>query len=171
MARKKTKAVTIRRSDGAALVGDGTTFSFGIVFDIKGTPVPISTPDINKLKEQGVKFELPNPVVLGSIADLINYIETTFEVNFPDTDSLPDWLKNIIDKVASMVFTVNVLKLELPAQAASEGNGEGNGEGVLYALEIAGAFPGTPLQPLPGFPLGIQGGVFGATNIAPAIQS
>lgn len=167
MARKKTKAATIRRSDGAALVGDGTTFSFGIVFDIKGTPVPISTPDINKLKEQGVKFELPNPVVLGSIADLINYIETTFEVNFPDTENLPTWLKDIIDKVASMVFTVNVLKLELPAQTATAGNGEG----VLYALEIAGAFPGTPLQPLPGFPLGIQGGVFGATNIAPAIQS
>ena len=42
---------------------------------------------------------------------------------------------------------------------------------MTYALEIAGTFPGESLKPISAFPIGIQGGVFGATNIAEAIKS
>ena len=140
-----------------------STFSFGIVFDINGALVPISAADISKIKEQGVKFTLPNPVVLGSMDDLLKFLEDNFGVSLP-IDDLPDWLKEIVDKITSMVFTVNVLKLNLAPGGSPD-------EGVTYALEIAGTFPGESLKPISAFPIGIQGGVFGATNIAEAITS
>lgn len=146
-----------------------TTFSFGIVFDINGTPVPITAKDVSKLKESGLDFELPNPVVLPTLNDALKYIETTFGVKFPDTTSLPPWLNDIIQKILNMTFTVTVFKLSIPPQGA-ETPAIATEKGTKFAIEIAGAFTGDPLS-LPGFPIGIQGGVFGATNIPPAITS
>ena len=134
-----------------------STFSFGVVFDIKGTPVPVSAADISKIKEQGVKFTLPKPVVLGSMDDLLEFLDDNFDVKLP-IDDLPKWLQEIVNKITSMVFTVNVLKLNLAPGGSPD-------EGVTYALEIAGMFPGESLKPISAFPIGIQGGVFGATNI------
>ncbi|MBF9048814.1 hypothetical protein GTA62_04775 [Roseobacter sp. HKCCD9010] len=140
------------------------TFSFGMVFDINGTAVPISTADIAKIKEEGVQFELPKPVVLGSFANLIEWLDTTFGVKFPDTADLPDWLNDIVTAIINMEFSVLVFKLDVPGKKRPN-------DQVRYALEIAGTFVGEPLTPIPGFDfLGIQGGVFGVTNIAPAVE-
>jgi hypothetical protein len=136
--------------------------SFGIVFDINGTAVPISSEDITKIKEQGVKMELPNPVVLGSIDDLLAWLDKTFGVTFP-TDTGIGWLNDIIKKVTSMVFTVIVFKLEIPGSTAPDQN-------TRYALQIGGQFSGEPLYIVPGLKsLGIRGGVFGVSNIPPAL--
>lgn len=136
--------------------------SFGIVFDINGTAVPISSDDITKIKEQGVKMELPNPVVLGSIDDLIAWLDTTFGVTFPKETGIA-WLDEIIKKVTSMVFTVIVFKLEIPGSKAPDQN-------TRYALQIGGQFTGEPLYIVPGLKsLGIRGGVFGVSNIPPAL--
>jgi hypothetical protein len=146
-------------------VDGATTFSFGLVFDIKGVPVPISAADISRLKEQGLRFELPNPVQLGSFDDLIGWLENKFSVTFPSTEELPTWLKDIIDKITSMTFTVTIFKLNIPKQGATEG--------MRYALEITGVFPEEPLKlSIEGFDfLTITGGAFGVTNIAPKIDS
>lgn len=171
MAKQRKKTVPARGAKkravarpAATLADDRqSTFSFGIVFDINGALVPISAADISRIKEQGVKFTLPNPVVVGSMDRLLNYLEDNFQVSLP-IDDLPDWLKEIVNKITSMVFTVNVLKLNLAPGGSPDA-------GVTYALEIAGAFPGDSFRPIGNFPIGIQGGVFGATNIAEAIES
>lgn len=124
--------------------------------------MPISAADISKIGEQGVKFTLPKPVVLGSIDDLLGYLEDNFGVSLPSGD-LPDWLQDIVTKITSMVFTVNLLKLNVPPSESDEG--------TTYALHFAGTIPGGSLRPIPGFPIGIQGGVFGATNIPEAPES
>ncbi|MGR3493791.1 hypothetical protein [Citreimonas sp.] len=160
MAKKPRSTAITTATEGAPKA----TFSFGMVFEINGTAVPISTADIARIKEEGVQFALPKPVVLGSFANLINWLETTFSVTFPSTDDLPEWLKNIVDAVINMEFTVLVFQLDVPGEKRKD-------DPVRYALEIAGTFVGEPLAPIPGFDfLKIQGGVFGVTNIAPAVE-
>lgn len=165
MAKPSSRKVTSSPSKTTVLKDDpptSTAVSFGIVFDINGTAVPISAADITKIKEQGVKMELPNPVTLGSIDDLLKWLDDTFSVEFPKKTGI-GWLDEIIEKVTSMQFTVIVFKLEIPGSEAQDQNPK-------YALQIAGQFTGEPLR-MPGLEaLGIRGGVFGVSNIPPSID-
>lgn len=162
MANTKALATTPKKTLTKADEAAKATFSFGMVFEINGTPVPISTADIEKIKNSGVKFELSNPVVLGSFSNLITWIDQKFGVKFP-TDTGVTWLDDIVKKVIEMEFTVTVFKLDVPGKDRTD-------DPTRYALEIAGQFLGEPLT-IPGFDfIGVRGGVFGVTNIPPAID-
>jgi hypothetical protein len=159
-----TQALTT--TPDATMLRDDTakpTFSFGMVFEINGTPVPISTADIAQIKKKGVQFELSSPVVLGSFKDLIDWLDKTFSVSFP-MDTKIKWLDDIVSKVAEMEFKVTVFKLDVPGTERPDA-------ATRFALEIAGQFPGEPLV-IQGFEfLAVRGGVFGVTNIPPAIDN
>lgn len=143
---------------------NGSRFSFGLVFDINGQAVPISSDDIGTIKEKGAKFELPSQVVLGSFSNLIDWLLKTFGVTVPTKTGLV-WFDQIIDQIINMQFTVIAFKLEVPGSESEE-------KTTRYALQLSGEFQGEPLKIIPGFSmLGIRGGVFGATNIPPAIHS
>ncbi len=57
-----------------------TKVTFGITIDINKKPVSITVP-ITDLTAEGFNFTLPEPVVLGSLADFEGYLNTKYQIN------------------------------------------------------------------------------------------
>lgn len=98
------------------------TVSAGIV--IAGNPITITSQDINEIAKNGFKFELANPVELGSIEDLLNWVKDTFFKN--DTSFNPgdivDTVKGLpvvgttLGELLQAVFTVQSFKMNTKAK-------------------------------------------------------
>ncbi len=147
-----------------AAAGDGptTTALFGLQFTIKGKPVTITSGDIATAASKGIEFTLPGPVDLGTINDLIGWINTTFSVNIPPATSLPSPLDKVVGTLTSIDFVVTTFHVKLP------GTGGGNTQYTLgmtatlanpinlipnsTALQITGALVGVSNEPQPAPP-------------------
>lgn len=145
-----------------ALKADGDTSKnklvFGIVVDVNGTEVPISTDDIGDYVNNGFKFELPQPVELGSFQDLFDWLKTNFGVEVPPATSLPNPLNDMVGAIETLVFSVDQLAFQIPGK-----NQEG--KPTTYNLRISGSWDqAKPI--IPGLEvLKLKGGVFGVTNM------
>lgn len=145
-----------------ALTADGDTSSnklvFGIVVDVNGTEVPISTDDIGDYVNNGFKFELPQPVHLGSFQDLFNWLSTNFGVNIPPASNLPSPLSDMVNAIETLVFSVDQLAFQIPGKNQT-------GQNTTYNLRISGSWDqAKPI--IPGINvLKLKGGVFGVTNM------
>ena len=145
-----------------ALKADGDTSKnklvFGIVVDVNGTEVPISTDDIGDYKNNGFKFELPQPVHLGSFQNLFGWLKDNFDVEIPPATNLPDPLNDMVGAIETLVFSVDQLAFQIPGK-----NQEG--KPTTYNLRISGSWDqAKPI--IPGLEvLKLKGGVFGVTNM------
>lgn len=145
-----------------ALKADGDTSKnklvFGIVVDVNGTEVPISTDDIGDYVNNGFKFELPQPVELGSFQDLFDWLKNNFGVEVPPATSLPNPLNDMVGAIETLVFSVDQLAFQIPGK-----NQEG--KPTTYNLRISGSWDqAKPI--IPGLEvLKLKGGVFGVTNM------
>jgi hypothetical protein len=149
-------------AETTALKADGDTnknkLVFGIVVDVNGTEVPISTDDIDGYEDNGFKFELPQPVELGSFQDLFTWLSSNFGVEVPSAANLPDPLDKMVGAVETLVFSVDQLAFQIPGK-----NQEG--KPTTYNLRISGSWDqAKPI--IPGLEvLKLKGGVFGVTNM------
>lgn len=136
----------------------GNSLVFGIVIDVNGTEVPISTDDIKNFKTKGFDFKLPQPVHLGSFDDLFKYLKDNYGVDIPSPADLPSPLNDMVGAITSLVFTVEQLAFHIPGTESPAGDKR------TYTLRLAGAWAEAK-EIIPGIPLKLKGGVFGVTNM------
>lgn len=150
-----------------AAAGDASTnrLVFGIVVDVNGTEIPISTDDIGNYVTNGFNFKLPQPVHLGSFNDLFNWLSENFGVTVPDPKDLPSPLNDMVNAVVTLVFTVDQLAFHIPGTQAPAN------DKVTYNLRISGSWDeAKPI--IPGVNvLKLKGGVFGVANMPNTQQS
>lgn len=137
---------------------------FGIVIDVNGTEVPISTDQIGDYINKGFDFSLPQPVHLGSFDDLFTWLQTNFGVTVPPASNLPSPLSDMVAAITSLEFTVEQLAFHIPGK-------NNTGDKVTYKLRIAGSW--NQAKPIiPGVNvLKLKGGVFGVTNMPNSQQA
>jgi len=151
-------AKTPQKSPTRALTLPATTTSasirFGIILDVNGTSVPVTSEDLANAKANGVEFTLQNAVTLGSINDFESWVSTQFNVSLPTAADLPPPLDSVVGAITGMIITVEKAHIKVPGSASKDGVG--------YTLETNGTFQ--PEIPLIAGKLGIQGMVFGFSN-------
>jgi hypothetical protein len=131
---------------------------FGIVLDVNGTEIPISSDNISNWKKNGLDFSLPQPVHLGSFNDLIEWLSTNFGVTIPSADDLPSPLNDMVNAITSLNFTVEQLAFKIPGTESTETQ-------RTFTLRIAGSWDESK-EIIPGLSvLKLKGGVFGVTNM------
>ncbi len=149
------------------VVGDTSSnkLVFGIVIDVNGTEVPISTDSIGNYVTNGFDFKLPQPVHLGSFDDLFKWLSDNFGVTVPSPSDLPEPLSDMVGAITSLVFSVDQLALHVPGKNAP------SSDKVTYNLRISGSWDeAKPI--IPGVNvLKLKGGVFGVANMANTQQS
>lgn len=149
-------------AETTALKADGDTTKnklvFGIVVDVNGTEVPISTDDIGDYVNNGFKFELPQPLELGSFQDLFTWLSSNFGVEVPPATNLPPPLSDMVLAIETLVFSVDQLAFQIPGTNQK-------GKPTTYNLRISGSWDQSK-QIIPGIDaLKLKGGVFGVTNM------
>jgi hypothetical protein len=155
---KKAQAVAPQGRQLAVGEGPAAKIRFGIILDINGDPVPITSDDIANAAAQGVEFTLQKAVVLGSIDKLMVWVKEEFKVSLPDPKDLPPPLNSVVTAITGIVVTVEKAHLKVP--------GSKDPAGVLYTIEANGMFK-TTIPLIPNV-LGINGFVFGFSNETPA---
>jgi hypothetical protein len=152
---KRPSTAPARRTTALAAAGDTSTTNlvFGIVFEINGKQVPISTADVADAVKNGFEFTLPGPVDLGTIADLNTWLNTQWGVPVVDPSTWPDVLKNVWNKAVSLDFTVAELHVKVPPKGSSD------------PVQFTFGMTGTWADPIVLLPVLKIGGIFaGATN-------
>jgi hypothetical protein len=129
---------------------------FGVILDVNGKSVPVTSGDLGSAKAKGVEFTLQEPIVLGPIQDFINWVTPKFGVSVPKSSDLPTPLNSVVDAITGMVITVEKAHVKVPGSASKDPVG--------VTLEVNGTF--TPEIVLIQDKLGIQGMVFGFSNEA-----
>jgi hypothetical protein len=146
-----------KTSSRAVALGAGTTTTsirFGIILDVNGTSVPVTSEDVSNALKNGVEFTLQEPITLGSIEDFENWVGPKFGVTLPKASDLPAPLDAVVGAITGMVVTVQKAHIKVP--------GKGSTDSVAYTLETNGTFQ--PEISLIQDKLGIQGMVFGFSN-------
>jgi hypothetical protein len=131
---------------------------FGVVFDLNGTHVPVSTKDIANAKANGIEFSLPQEgIKLGSMTDFEQWFKKQFNLDLPKKEDLPPPLDSIFGKLSNLQVTVHKLYIKIPGTNTP-------GAPKLYTVELSAAWPeGQGIELIPKV-LTIEGVVFGATN-------
>jgi hypothetical protein len=78
----------------------GVTVTLGATLDYNGTPIPVNTGDVTKLKNN-FQFTLSTPVDLGSIHDFLGWLHTS--LGLPD---LSDDVQNLINTLKSSTIGI-----------------------------------------------------------------
>lgn len=143
----------------APTVTDGSKYAirFGIILDINGTAVPITSADVTNALTNGVEFTLQQPITLPTIAEFQTWVNDKFKVKLPDATALPTPLNTVVSTITDMKVTVEKLHLKVP--------GSKDTDGVQFTIEANGAFQDEIV--LIKDTLGIQGFVFGFSNEPP----
>ncbi|HEX8392432.1 MAG TPA: hypothetical protein VF665_08765 [Longimicrobium sp.] len=138
---------------------DGTlSVLFGLQFLIDGKPVTISSADIANAATKGIEFAIPGPLDLGTLANLISWINTTFSVNIPSGDSLPSPLNEVVNVLTNIDFTVTEFHIKIPPKGSSDT--------VQYTLALTATLA-SPINLIPGSEaLKITGALVGVSNEA-----
>jgi len=152
--KTKARALAALNDPGA---GSTSSACFGIILNINGTLVPVSTVDLANAKANGVEFTLQNPVDLGKLDAFRGWVNSTFKVSIPDASALPSPLDTVVGTIVNTEITVEKAHIKVPGSNAQ-------GATTQYTLQVNGALPST-VQLIPGTTLlGVDGFVFGFTN-------
>jgi hypothetical protein len=161
--RSKRTPATKSQSNVAVIEAGApkTKLVFGLVFDLRGTLIPVSTANLEEAKKEGVEFTLPEPVNLGSFEDFSEWFNTQFKVEIPKAGTLPEPLGKILTKLESLEVTVTRAHIKVPGEP-EEGKEK---EATLYTIELSAAWPKSKggIELIPGV-LEIQGAMFGVSN-------
>jgi hypothetical protein len=132
------------------------TAVLGLEFTLNGQPVSVTSSGLAGAAANGITFELAQSVPLGTMANILTFIQATFNVTLPDPTNLPPPLSTIITSVMGAEFTVEYFNLFIPPSTSTDG--------VQYTLNMSVALP-TPVSLIPGNDvLQISGAVFGVSN-------
>ena len=160
MAKTPAKTAAASRAVKLSDIADDNSsydIRFGIILDVNGSSVPITSGDIATAVQQGVEFTLQNPVELGTINEFETWVSGQFGVNLPTADSLPSPLDKVVGAITDMKITVEKAHVKVPGTQSTQ-------KSVGVTLEVNGTFQ--PEINLIEGKLGIQGMVFGFSNEA-----
>jgi hypothetical protein len=150
-ARARSRGVSPR-----ALTGDSSyNIRFGIILDINGKPVPVTSGDLGSAKSKGVEFLLQEPLDLGTIEQFQVWVNDKFKVSMPLAGELPTPLNDVVGAITHMEITVEKAHVKVPGSDTPNAS-------VGVTLEVNGTFQ--PEIVLIQDKLGIQGLVFGFSN-------
>lgn len=93
---------------------------FGIVLDINGEDVGISTNDISKAKQQGIEFTLPEPVDVGTIENFETWFSAKFGVNIPSPENLPAPLDQVVKDLTNLDLGVDAFHIKIPPSESAD---------------------------------------------------
>ena len=111
--RKKAarKTAVARRAPTAVAEERSATVALSATFVIQGNDVTINTGDITKLAEEGFKFRLTEPLVLGTVGDFTAWLAgppLNLQFAVIDWSSLPEPFNTIEDlRVTITVFAID----------------------------------------------------------------
>lgn len=163
--RRSKSTSPARRSPAKTALTTGTEpktkIVFGLVFDLRGTLIPVSTTGLEEAKKEGVELTLPAPVNLGSFEDFSAWFKKQFNVEIPKAAELPEPLAKILTKLESLEVTVTRAHIKIPGEPDTGKEKEA----TLYTLELSAAWPKSKggIELIPGV-LEIQGAMFGVSN-------
>lgn len=85
---------------------------------ISGQPVPVTSQDIANIASNGFQFSLSEPVVLGTLKDLITWINSQFQTKIDyntistDVNKIPiTAIKDVLNTALGASLSVEVLKI------------------------------------------------------------
>jgi hypothetical protein len=153
----KSAPRTVRAA--AAAAGDPPAYDirFGIILNINGKSVPVTSGDVGSAIKNGVEFTLQDPLELGTIEQFESWVSGKFSVNLPQAKDLPTPLDSVVGAITGMHITVEKAHVKVPGTASDP-------KTVGVTLEVNGTF--SPEIVLIQDKLGIQGMVFGFSNEA-----
>ena len=96
----------------------------GVILEINGEDVAIyPTQAITDAKKNGVKYELPRPVPIGTAEDLNAFLKTLSDdvPPLPKGDTFPSPLDTVYNKLISLNLAVEELTLKVPASLQADG--------------------------------------------------
>ncbi len=165
-ATKSRKSTTpARRSQANVMLKEETEpktkVVFGLVFDLHGTLVPVSTANLEEAKKEGVEFTLPEPVNLGSFEDFSEWFKKQFGVDIPKAEELPEPLGKVLGKLAKLEVTVTQAHIKVPGEPEA---GKKKAA-TLFTIELTASWPKSEggivlIEDV----LEIQGAMFGVSN-------
>ena len=92
-------------SDGSP--PQGISVSLGATLDYNGTPIPVNTGDVTRLK-QNFQFSLTTPVDLGSIYDFLHWLHTS--LGLPDlSQTVQDLINTLTNSSIGIAHSLGVL--------------------------------------------------------------
>lgn len=154
-ARRSAGAVKRRAAAHPLAAAPSYDIRFGVILDINGSPVPITSGMLSEAKKKGVEFELQSPIDLGSLDEFREWVNEKFKVSLPASEDLPSPLDKVVGAITGMQITVEKAHVKVPGSESTE-------KTVLVLLEVNGTFQ--PEISLIDGKLGIQGMVFGFSN-------
>ncbi len=139
----------------------------GLVLDVNSTPVTINAGTITAFKTKGIELGITNPVDLGTVSDMITYLNSTFSISIPTGDAvkdLPSPLGDILQKVEGLDVTIVKAHVKLPPTMQPDGTTKIDPPlPNTYTLVMSVLESGTD-DVLKIGPLGLKGAVIGVTN-------
>ncbi|WP_100448812.1 hypothetical protein [Glycomyces xiaoerkulensis] len=134
-----------------------TDIVFGVVFDLNGTHVPVSTKDIANARANGIEFTLPEAVELGTMNEFETWFSEKFKMSLPKPTDMPPPLDEVLGKLANLKVTVRQFHVKIPGTGSSD-------KAKLFTISLSGAWPeNNGVELIPGV-LSIGGVVFGVSN-------
>ena len=141
---------------------DSTTVGFSATITILSNEVTISSQDINNVAKDGINFTLSQPIVLGSLDDLLNWMTSSLHIPVPTPTEIDNAVKGTFLEsdwiaVSTGVLTITALSIQqktnyymLAFTYSLGGNGltiPGVDFIALNALGVSVAYQGTPTSP------------------------
>lgn len=137
-----------------------TKVRFGIILELNGTLVPVTTGDIANAKANGLEFTLQQPVSLPDFNAFSTWISTHFNVTIPAATDLPPPLDTVVGRLEALVVTIETFHIKIAGSATASSD---PGSRVQLTVEANATFGGDPVELIPQV-LGIQGFIFGFSN-------
>jgi hypothetical protein len=134
----------------------------GIVLEINGANVPLAPSGVisavTDLRLTGVTYTLPQPVSLGSVADLSGFLSDQFGAPaLPDPAGFPAPLDSIYEKVITLVFGVEQASVTVPPSKKKDSQNQivdipaNEKKAVSFDLGLTGTWPpGEEVEIIPG---------------------
>ncbi|ELX09340.1 hypothetical protein Jab_2c14060 [Janthinobacterium sp. HH01] len=144
-----------------APAASSATACFGVILDVNGSAVPVSTTDISNVKKNGAEFTLQTPIALGSIDKFEKWAQDKFNVSLPTAADFPPPLNTVVGAITGMEITVEYAHIKIPPATTTTPD-----PAVAYTLQVNGQLP-DEISLIPNV-LGIAGFVFGVSNETPA---
>ena len=97
-------------------VNTSSSFNVTVGMGKDNTPVTLHAGDLSKIKENGLKFTMPSPAPLGTLADFIGWVNSKTGSSIPAAvgTGWPTPIADIFNGVLHSVATINTLVIDQP---------------------------------------------------------
>jgi hypothetical protein len=124
----------------------------GVLLVINGTDVALTPSSVGDYKKDGMHFELPEKVELGTLKNLNDLLTGTFDAPaLPSADSFPGPLDKVYGTLTDLVLAIDTFTLDVPASLKADGTAIPDADRVTtFSLGISAALPGAGADIIPG---------------------